>query len=260
MLRRQPRFNYTVCSFDVHFNHPTVSDYNWHSFSIGVERKNLQKLEFLCISSDTYFCGILGRFIELKTHSLCSINQSNLVRRRSLIEFLALFVSLSNNLMSNSQQSKILLSQIFATAKSQILSSLFISYRYITHWWTIGSFAQKIDKLLIIKTFLNLGRPFGIFDNQSQISIHLFSDHCNFELHQIHCKSASFVSKNVLNLSKFLIKRGGLDVGWLFAKIAVHEFILIDEVALRHFDNLYRNNQWDWYHCVDKHEVGAPDQ
>jgi hypothetical protein len=101
---------------------------------------------------------------------------------------------------------------------------------------------NQLSELFIIKPFLYLWRTRGILDDESQISIHLLSNDCDFKLHQIHGEGARLISKNILNLSQLLIQRCSLHIRPLLAQRTEHQFVVVDEVRLRHLDNLYRDD------------------
>ena len=144
MIWRKPCFNDAVCSFDVQLYHSSISDQDWHSFSIRVKGENLQKLEFLWFTSYWDLCWILGWFIELESHSFSCINQGNLIRRWTLVKFITFFIYLGYYLMRDSKKSEILFRKLFATTKTQILTTLFISYWYISYRWAVSSFIDKV--------------------------------------------------------------------------------------------------------------------
>lgn len=60
----------------------------------------------------------------------------------------------------------------------------------------------------------------------------------------------------MLDLSQLFIEGGTSDLSSSLTNLTVHELIVIDEIALGHFDNLYRNDQRDGNHGVDEYEIG----
>jgi hypothetical protein len=98
----------------------------------------------------------------------------------------------------------------------------------------------------LLQTFIFKARSFlrrNITGNQSNVSKKFVPDQCYLEFHTIGGEGAGLISKDILNLTKFLIERGGTDAWSLLTIVTVHEFIVIYEVRLRHLDDFDGDDQ-----------------
>lgn len=77
------------------------------------------------------------------------------------------------------------------------------------------------------------------------------SDGSYFELHPVSGQSTCLVREDMLYLPKFFVEGSTPNRRSFFPELAVHELVLIDEIALSHFDYFHRYDQRNRDHCVD---------
>lgn len=82
------------------------------------------------------------------------------------------------------------------------------------------------------------------------------SDGCYFELHAISGEGAGLVGEDMLDLSEFFIEGSTPNKCSFLSVLAEHELILVDEVALSHFDYFHGDDERDGYHGVDEDKIG----
>lgn len=69
-----------------------------------------------------------------------------------------------------------------------------------------GRTVEDTIEICVLKAFLQLRRPFGVVDDESNVSEHMISDNSNFELHEVHGECASLIGEDVLDLSQLLVE------------------------------------------------------
>ena len=126
--------------------------------------------------------------------------------------------------------------------KPYILSPLPVFHKDIGNFLVVLPVLNKSSQSVISESLGGLGRVVRVIHDEAEVSVQPATNHCNFELHQVHGEGTRFISKNILYLAQFLVERGRLDITVLATERAVHEPILIDEVTLRHLDDLDRDN------------------
>lgn len=92
--------------------------------------------------------------------------------------------------------------------------------------------------------------------DDAEVSVEVSPDRCYLELHDISCKGASFVRKDMLDLSEFFIKGSTFNLGMFVSQRAVHKLVIVDEIALSHFDDFDGDDQGDGDHGVHEDEIG----
>ena len=102
--------------------------------------------------------------------------------------------------MRDRECSQEFLGQFLHLLKRNRLSFLTL-HENIVDWRIVGALIEQILQVSIMESFLCLWWPGRILDDESQISIYLLSDDCNFELHDVHGECPCFICKNILYLS-----------------------------------------------------------
>ena len=112
-------------------------------------------------------CG-LCRLYEFKAHVSGSLNQSDLIGRRSLIFFITVLVFLNNNLMSNRQCSQVFIPKGLFAVKFNNILFLSVLYKYFLYRVvpTIWCSYQFLE-ILITKSFGRLRGLVSIFVDES---------------------------------------------------------------------------------------------
>lgn len=91
--------------------------------------------------------------------------------------------------------------------------------------------------------------------NKCQITEHMLMNGSDFELHKIFSECASFITKNILNLTQLLIERCTFNFSTFHSPFTEHKLILVNKIFLEKFNHFYWHNKWNRNHCIDKDKI-----
>lgn len=98
------------------------------------------------------------------------------------------------------------MSQLSFSPKECLVTALGISdFQRSVQLLIDGLVFQQSFQLLVVESFL-VWLLFRVVIKEIHFPILIISDHCYFELHQVHGQGPRFITENVLNLSQFLIQ------------------------------------------------------